>query len=153
MRNPLEKQIVATSIAQRGPLASTLVPNTAADSPSITMPSVNGSALSVPAAGLPSRSVDSSGILNTLQAYAWPIARWIDSAAGGISHLLQPGGATIRSRWRNPTAMTDPLHPTHVRVNVSRAQEPCNSGERDRNTSCAETIARAAIPRTGAGRR
>ena len=41
------------------------------------------------------------------------MARWIDSAAGGTSHRLHPGGATIRSRCRNPamspsvTSITD----------------------------------------------
>ena len=64
MRNPLQKQHIATNMAQRGPLLSTLVPNSAADRPSITMPSVNGSALATPE--MPSDA--SSGFLNTLHA-------------------------------------------------------------------------------------
>ncbi|CAM5471478.1 hypothetical protein SALBM311S_09629 [Streptomyces alboniger] len=63
-RNPDEKQISATVIAQRGPLRSTSVPPNAADRPSMTMPSWKGSALCVP---LRSRA-DSRGGLNTLQA-------------------------------------------------------------------------------------
>src|SRR5687767_7963264 len=92
-RKPAEKQSVAMNIAQRGPSRATAVPNTAADTPSMTMPRVNGSAVRVPAAGLPSSIVAVSGFLKTLQAYACPIARWMDRAAGGTSHLLQPGGA------------------------------------------------------------
>jgi hypothetical protein len=65
------------------------------------IPSVNGSALATPEMPRPF----SSGALNTLHAYAWPIARWIDSAAGGINQRLHPGGATIRSRDRNPAAI------------------------------------------------
>src|SRR5919199_1616510 len=90
-RKPVEKQIIEMNMAQRGPLRSTAVPKTAAETPSITMPSVNGRAVSVPAAGLPWSIVAVRGFLKTLQAYACPIARWIDSAAGGINHLLQPG--------------------------------------------------------------
>ena len=43
--------------------------------------------------------------MNTLQAYAWPIERWTDRAAGGTSQRLQPGGATVRDRSRNPGVM------------------------------------------------
>jgi hypothetical protein len=67
-RKPVEKQSIDMNMAQRGPLRSTAVPNTAADTPSITIPSVNGSAVSVPAAGLPSSMVAASGFLKTLQA-------------------------------------------------------------------------------------
>src|SRR5262245_31729257 len=104
IRNPLTKQADATAIAQRGPLASTLVPNSAADSPSMMIPSVNGSALATPEMPSPA----SNGGLNTLHAYAWPIDRWIDSAAGGMSQRLHPGRAMIRSRCRNPTVMLAP---------------------------------------------
>src|SRR5437899_732510 len=92
IRKPTEKHVLATAIAQRGPRWSTAVPNSAAETPSITMPSVNGRALSVPAQLLPLSSVLLKGSLNTLHAYAWPIARWMDRAAGGISQRLQPGG-------------------------------------------------------------
>ncbi len=51
-------------MAQRGPRLSTIVPPTAADSPSMTMPSWNGSALKVP----DSPRASSSGGLNTLHA-------------------------------------------------------------------------------------
>ena len=64
IRNPLQKQHIEMNMAQRGPLLSTLVPNSAADRPSITMPSVNGIALATPE--MPSDV--SSGFLNTLQA-------------------------------------------------------------------------------------
>src|SRR5579884_949532 len=35
-----------------------------------------------------------SGLLKTLHAYAWPMQRWMQSAAGGTSHRLNPGRAT-----------------------------------------------------------
>ena len=76
-RKPVEKQTVEMNIAQRGPLRSTAVPNTAADTPSITIPSVNGRAVkragrrislehrgrkgvleNAPGVGLPDREVD-----------------------------------------------------------------------------------------------
>src|ERR1700710_3051836 len=37
------------------------------------------------------------------------MARWMDRAAGGMSQRLHPGGAIIRSRSRNPAAMSAPL--------------------------------------------
>lgn len=43
--NPPQKHDSATTIAHRGPLRSTAVPKAAADTPSMTMPSVNGMAL------------------------------------------------------------------------------------------------------------
>ena len=60
------------------------------------MPIVNGSALSVPEMC----SAPSRGFLKTLQEYAAPIDRWMDSAAGGTSQRLHPGDATIRSRLK-----------------------------------------------------
>jgi hypothetical protein len=39
-----------------------------------------------------------SGSQNTLKPYAMPMQRWIASAAGGMSHRLNPGAATMRSR-------------------------------------------------------
>ncbi|GGP06014.1 hypothetical protein GCM10012278_27710 [Nonomuraea glycinis] len=60
------------------------------------MPSWNGRALIVP----DRPREDSNGGLNTLHAYACPIAKWTDRAAGGISQRLQPGGATVRERSR-----------------------------------------------------
>ena len=62
--NPPEKKAVATAIAQRGPFVSTFVPNSAADRPSMMMPSVNGSALATPEMPRPF----SSGVLNALHA-------------------------------------------------------------------------------------
>ena len=64
------------------------------------MPMVNGSALSVPEMS----SAPSSGFLNTLQEYAAPMDRWIDSAAGGTNHRLHPGPATMRSRLKKGAA-------------------------------------------------
>ena len=68
MKKPPTKNAEEAAIAQRGPFASTFVPNSAADRPSMMMPRVNGSALRTPALGLPSRSVDSRAVLNTLHA-------------------------------------------------------------------------------------
>jgi hypothetical protein len=55
-------------MAHRGPLASTRVPNNAAERPSMMMPSSNGSAVRTPAFGLFASIVAASGVLNTLQA-------------------------------------------------------------------------------------
>src|SRR6202020_3187522 len=88
---PPQKHKVATNIAQRGPRLSTAVPKTAADMPSMTMPKVNGMALKSPDAP----RVSCRGSLNTLQEETLPIARCIESAAGGQSHLLHHGLAMI----------------------------------------------------------
>src|SRR5206468_12082664 len=42
------------------------------------------------------------GRLKTLIAYAWPMHRWIASAAGGTSQRLNRGPATIRSLESRP---------------------------------------------------
>jgi hypothetical protein len=52
------------------------------------------------------------GSLKTLSAYACPIARWMESAAGGTSQRLKPGGAIVR--WRSRKAKTD-VSPSIVR--------------------------------------
>src|SRR5579884_4040299 len=52
-----------------------------------------------------------SGRLKTLNAYTWPMQRWMQSAAGGTSKRLKPGAATVRSRSRNDPATALP-HPT-----------------------------------------
>src|SRR5260221_80744 len=48
-----------------------------------------------------------------------PIDRWIASAAGGTSHRLNPGAATMRSLDRIDTSAVDPLA---VRVDVEGAR-------------------------------
>lgn len=60
----MAKQHIETNMAQRGPFFSTSVPPNAADSPSMTMPSWNGSELCVPVRCI----VFSSGVLKTLHA-------------------------------------------------------------------------------------
>ena len=60
----MQKHTSEVNIAHRGPFFSTRVPMIAAESPNITTPSWNGSALSDP---LRPRSF-SSGALNTLHA-------------------------------------------------------------------------------------
>jgi hypothetical protein len=47
--------------------------------------------------------------LNTLHEYAAPTERWIDRAAGGTSHRLQPGEATIRSRLKKGASVFDAI--------------------------------------------
>src|SRR5690606_17349750 len=47
------------------------------------------------------------GSLKTENAYAWPMLKWIASAAGGMSHRLKVVGAMIASRSR--TDMGAPL--------------------------------------------
>ncbi len=61
---PEQKQTSEVNIAHRGPLRSTVVPSTAAESPSITMPSWKGRADCVPV--IPRDF--SRGVLKTLQA-------------------------------------------------------------------------------------
>src|ERR1700730_13892534 len=101
MKNPPLQQQAATTPALRGPSRSTHGPKSAADDPSMTKNSVNihpsvlifqssGAELVMPMARL-------SGSQNTLNPYAMPIHKWIASAAGGTSHRLNPGPATMRS--------------------------------------------------------
>ena len=60
------------------------------------MASWNGMAVTVPLS--PRASGCEMAFLNTLQAYAEPIARWMDRAAGGINQRLHSGVATIAER-------------------------------------------------------
>src|SRR5689334_15893896 len=62
------------------------------------------------------------GRLNTLNAYACPIDRWIASAAGGTIHRLNPAPATVRLLSRNPLRLT--------RSPVPRAYDASNSRTR-----------------------
>src|ERR1700674_623911 len=106
IRKPLPQQQAATTPPLRGPARSSHRPAIAADSPSQTIASVkiHWSSVNVQSPGpdcvMPTARL--SGILNTLNAYAWPMQRWIASAAGGTSQRLNPGGAMIRSRDRSP---------------------------------------------------
>ena len=47
------------------------------------------------------RSAWDIGLLKTLNAYAWPMHRWMHRAAGGTSQRLKPGGAIEFDRSRN----------------------------------------------------
>ncbi len=120
--NPPPQQNAAATPALRGPTRSSHPPNTAAEEPRNTKKSVyiqprvlifqsqvvaNSVATKLMSWGqgtdwvMPMARL--SGSQNTLKPYAMPMERWIASAAGGTSHRLKPGRATIRSRSRTPT--------------------------------------------------
>ena len=91
-----------------------------------------------PSAGFVTPTSWASGLLNTLQAYTWPIERWIARAAGGASQRLYPGPATDRSLFRNAN-----MH-TSTRPATEAAAPPVTS-------SAIETY--AATPAGGTGNR
>jgi hypothetical protein len=107
IRKPVHQKQAAVNIALRGPTRSTQVPITAAETPSITMAIEKMMPIAV---RLVSKCA-TSAVLYTLVAYACPIQRWMARAAGGISHRLYPGFATVCSRSRNDSAAM-----THLRV-------------------------------------
>ena len=98
-KKPTTQNAPATTIDFRGPTRSTHVPPIADEMPSIAMASekIQPIATSPPS---PIPKCSASGILKTENAYAWPMLRWIASAAGGMSHRLKVVGAMIASRSR-----------------------------------------------------
>ncbi|GAA1680912.1 hypothetical protein GCM10009733_092080 [Nonomuraea maheshkhaliensis] len=61
--------------------------------------------------------------MKTLHAYACPMARCTESAAGGTSHRLQVGAAMVRERLRNPAELANLVlsathHGYHIRYAV-----------------------------------
>jgi hypothetical protein len=88
--NPPPKQTADTNIAERGPTRSTHAPNVAAERPRNTMATLNTHPIVLSFQSPGAESVPpmrcESGRLNTLKAYAWPMHRWMASAAGGTSH-------------------------------------------------------------------
>jgi hypothetical protein len=56
------------------------------------------------------------GLVKTLKAYAWPMARWMHNAAGGTNHRLKPGPATEWDRSNKSFTTVIPFTP---RVNLS----------------------------------
>src|SRR5215831_8409406 len=87
--NPPPKQSADANIARRGPTRSSHAPKTAAETPRKTIARLNTQpiVLSLQSSGadaFPPINCD-SGKLKTLNAYAWPIERWIARAAGGTS--------------------------------------------------------------------
>ena len=92
-------------MALRGPAFSTHFPPKAADRPRVTMArlKIHPRVVSFQSSGaawlMPISLV--IGRLKTLNAYTWPMARWMERAAGGTSHRLYPGFATVCSRSRN----------------------------------------------------
>src|SRR6476661_1884771 len=120
-RKPPPQQSAATKPALRGPTRSSQPPQSAAESPSTTMNSVNvmlsmltdqsqvdvkSSPIQfVPAGHATGLSIPiafDSGSQNTLKPYAMPIQRCMHSAAGGTSQRLKPAGAIVRSFARIP---------------------------------------------------
>ena len=114
-------------MAFRGPALSSHVPKTAADSPRKTMAmlKIQPSVLSFQSSGADSVMPITRlrGKLNTLKAYASPMARWMASAAGGTSQRLKVGLATVRWRsnrgraeLRGGAVTTDMVHPQLFRI-------------------------------------
>src|SRR5262245_55773501 len=100
IRKPVAQKQAAVNIARGGPTRSTHVPITGADAPSGTSEMEN----KVPIAVRLVSKGGTSAVVETLVAYACPTQRWRANAAGGISHLLYPGFATVCSRSRNDNA-------------------------------------------------
>src|SRR4051812_12879055 len=106
--NPPPKHTADANIAARGPTRSSQAPNVAAESPRKTIATLNTQpivlsfqfpdAVSLP----PTRRAN--GRLNTLNAYACPIDKWMASAAGGTSQREYSGPATECARSRNGIA-------------------------------------------------
>src|ERR1700716_516812 len=96
MRPPQKRQ-AAANIAARGPALSTQRPKTAAESPRNTIARLkiqpSAGIVQSPGAGAVTPIAKDIGLLKTLNAYAWPMHRWIHRAAGGTSHRLKPGPA------------------------------------------------------------
>src|ERR1019366_4162230 len=104
-RKPPLKQHAEANIALRGPAASSHRPNVNAERPreTIAVLKIQPMVVSFQSAGaglLMPTSVE-SGRLKTLKAYAWPIARWMASAAGGTRQRLNPSPAIECWRSRN----------------------------------------------------
>src|SRR4029079_1152269 len=110
-KNPPAHRHAATAPDFRGPSRSTHVPNKAADEPRKTIASVNVHPSVVtfqsPGADCVTPRARVRGSQNTLKPYAIPIDRCVASAAGGTSHRLNPGGATMRSRERKDVIGTE----------------------------------------------
>src|SRR5262245_6931585 len=124
MKKPPPQHTAATTPAFRGPSRSTHAPKIAADDPRKTKNSVYiqpsdvsfqsaGSDRTMPIARL-------SGSQNTLKPYAMPIDKCTASAAGGTSHRLNVGEATMRSFARTSAGATSVItaralaHPSDV---------------------------------------
>src|SRR5580692_591634 len=117
---PPAQHTAATTPALRGPTRSSQPPQSAAETPSTTKNSVNIqpmlatrqsqvvvnssciSDMSGQALGAVSPMARDSGSQNTLNPYAMPIQRWMQSAAGGTSQRLKPAVAIVRSLSRMP---------------------------------------------------
>src|SRR6476619_2708379 len=99
MKKPAAQHKAAVNIALRGPPSSTQRPNTADEAPrkKIASEKIQPSWVNFQSPGadcvMPSSLV--IGRLSTLNAYAWPIQRCTQRAAGGTIHLLKPGLATV----------------------------------------------------------
>jgi hypothetical protein len=103
IRKPTDQNTAAANIAARGPFLSTQVPNSAAETPSMTIAIEKMMPIAV---SVVSKCL-TSAVLYTLVAYAWPMHRWTARAAGGISQRLKPGRATMRSRARKLGTATE----------------------------------------------
>src|SRR5688572_22024427 len=120
MKKPEAKQHAEANIALRGPSRSIHFPNTAAEIPrnAIAMEKIHasgGCSQSWPGTCFVTPMTCVSGILNTLNAYAWPIDRCTASAAGGTSQRLNPGGAIECWRSRKPIVSKEADSPRSTR--------------------------------------
>src|SRR5579883_488610 len=113
MKKPPAQHNAAVSMARRGPPSSTQRPNTAEETPRKKIASENIQPSSVsfqsPGADLLMPMSLVIGRLKTLNAYAWPMHRCTQSAAGGTIQRLKPGLAIVRSRSRNDSRLM--VHP------------------------------------------
>src|SRR5579875_416335 len=106
MMKPPPKQSAAVNIALRGPTRSSQVPVKAAERPRNTIPrlKIQPSWVSLQSPGtdfvIPISRV--IGPLKTENAYASPMQRCTQSAAGGTIQRLNPGLAMMRSRSKSP---------------------------------------------------
>src|ERR1700728_4361549 len=109
---PLLKQTAATNIALRGPARSTHLPPNAAESPRTRMARLkihpsSGTVQSTPGFGAVMPIACDIGLVKTLKAYASPMQRWMQSAAGGTSHRLKPGFAIAFDRSKKAMGYGD----------------------------------------------
>src|SRR5215470_13253210 len=106
MKKPPAQHKAAVNIARRGPPSSTQRPNTADEAPrkKIASEKIQPRSVSFQSSGadcvMPRSFV--IGKLNTLNAYAWPMHRCTQSAAGGTIQRLKPTPAIVRSRLSRP---------------------------------------------------
>src|ERR1700751_447275 len=109
MKNPPAQHKAAVNIARRRPPSSTHRPKTAEEIPrqKIASEKIQPRSVSFQSSGADCVTPSSFviGRLNTLKAYAWPIHRCTQSAAGGTIQRLKPGFAIVWLRSRKESKL------------------------------------------------